>query len=194
MADLRRGSRFGRGGRRRIHAQPMATVRRAGPGPRARVWLGWIAAAALVALIAFVAGRAGSEAGVASPSPSPSSGPLTVTFGTALDPVSGESIGDTSRFRAGDSVAYSVRLAAAPGVTHILVEIIRLVGSTETVAQPPSTQGIVATSRVFAFKVRATDLLTAWGPGSYAMRIYWEGETTPFAVGRFTLIETPAAS
>jgi hypothetical protein len=194
MANRMRGSRFGFGGGRRSQARPIGAERRSGPGPRARTWLGWAAAVAGVAVVAFFVGRAGSEVGIASPTPSPSASPLSVAFGTALDPVSGEAINPTDRFRAGDTVAYSVRLAAAPGVKTILVEIIRLDGATETVAQKPSDQGIVATSPVIAFTVPATRLLDAWGPGSYAMRIYLPGGTSPIATGRFTLVETPLAS
>lgn len=194
MARRMGGPRFGFGGGRRAQARPMAAERRAGPGPRARTWLGWVAAAAGLAVVAFFVGRAGSEGGIASPSPSPSAVPLTISFGTALDPVSGEAIQPTDRFRAGDPFAYSLRLAAAPGVDKILVEIIRLEGGSETVAQPPSEQGILPTSPLIAFQVLTTDLLSAWGPGSYAMRIYLPGATTPFATGRFTLVETPVAS
>jgi hypothetical protein len=86
-------------------------------------------------------------------------------------------------------------MPAAPGVETILVEIIRLnEDGSETVAQRPSEQKIVGTSPVFAFEVRTTDLLHAWGPGAYAMRIYLTGATDPFAAGRFTLVETPVAS
>jgi hypothetical protein len=114
-----------------------------------------------------------------------------------LDPASGEAIQPTNRFRDGDSFAYSVRMAAAPGVDTIQVEVIRLNDDgTETVAQPlaDGEQGIVATSPVFAFKVQASTLLDAWGPGVYVMRIYLPGGVDPIATGRFTLVETPVAS
>ncbi len=116
-------------------------------------------------------------------------------YGTALDPVSGEAIGATDRFRDGDPFVYSVRMLAAAGTDTVLVEIIRLnADGTQTIAQRSSEQRIVATSRVFAFEVRATNLLEAWGPGRYAMRIYLPGAEDPFAAGRFTLVETPVAS
>jgi len=174
----------------------MAAERRGGPGPRARTWLGWAAAALGVGVVAFVVGRAGSEAGLPSPDASPTAaGLLPITYGAALDPVSGEAIQPTDRFRDGDPFAYSVRTPAPPGVDTILVEIIRLNDdATETVAQPPSEQGIVPTSAVFAFEVQASTLLDAWGPGTYAMRIYLPGGSDPFAAGRFTLVETPVAS
>lgn len=174
----------------------MAAERRGGPGPRARTWLGWAAAAIGVAVVAFVIGRAGSEAGLPSPAASQTAvALLSIKFGAALDPASGEAIQPTDRFREEDPFVYSVRMATPPGVDTILVEIIRLNDdATETVAQPPSEQGIVPTSTVFAFEVEASTLLEAWGPGTYAMRIYLPGEPDPFAAGRFTLVETPAAS
>ena len=166
------------------------------PSPRTQTWLGWAAAALGVAVVAFLVGRAGSDAELPPASPSPSgAGPLAIAYGTALDPVSSEAVQTTDRFRDGDPFAYSVRMPAAPGVDDILVEIIRLnADGTETVAQPASRQGIVATSPVFAFEVRTTDLLLAWGPGTYAMRIYLPGVADPLATGRFTLVETPVES
>ncbi len=172
----------------------MAAEQRRGPGPHARTWLAWVAAALGVGLVAFLVGRAGLEAGLPSPTPSPTvADRLPITYGTARDPVSGEAIQLTDRFRDGDPFAYSVRMPAAPGVDTVLVEIIRLnADGTETVAQPPSEQGVVPTSRVFAFEVRTATLLEAWGPGDYAMRIYLPGAVV--AEGRFTLVETPVGS
>ena len=129
--------------------------------------------------------------------PTPSSaGPLSITFGTALDPANGEAINPTDRFRASDRIAYSIRLPAALRVDTILVQIVRLEGDGETVVQEPAAQGILAdTTRIgFAFTVPTSELLTAWGAGDYAMRIYLPGATDPFATGRFTLVETPVAS
>lgn len=176
----------------------MAAERRSGPGPRAQTWLAWAAAALGVGVVAFLVGRAGSEAGLPSPTPMPSAaGPLPILYGTALDPASGEATQPADRFRDGDPLAYSVRMPSAPGVDTILVEVIRLnADGTETVAQPQSRgeQGVVATSPVFGFQVQTSTLLEAWGPGDYAMRIYLPGALAPFAAGRFTLVETPAAS
>jgi hypothetical protein len=188
--------RPGFGGAERIQARPTAGLSRRGPGPRASKWLGWLAAAAAVALIAFFVGRAGSEIGTASPTPSSSPPPLVLSFGTALDPVSGEASNPTNRFRAGDPIAYSVRLPASPGVDSILVEVARLDPGGQTVVQQPSRQGILANSRViaFTFAVSTAELLTTWGPGDYTMRIYLPGTAGPFATGGFTLVETPTAS
>jgi hypothetical protein len=174
----------------------MATVGRQRQGPRAGTLLGWGAAVAAVAVVAFIVGRAGPEPGLASPTPSPTPPPLAVSFGTALDPVSGEAIHLTERFRSGDPIAYSVRLTTAPGVDHILVEIVRLDTPNGTVVQRPSTQGVSAASRViaFTFTTATSKLLTDWGPGTYELRISLPGATVALAIGRFTLVETPAAS
>ncbi|MEX0626159.1 MAG: hypothetical protein WD402_06415 [Chloroflexota bacterium] len=198
MGSRFNGSRFSLGRGRPSQTRLMAAERRRGPGPRAQTWLSWAAAALGVGVVAFLVGRAGSEAGLPSPTPSPSApDPLPITYGTALDPVSGEAVEPTDRFRDGDPFAYSVRMPAAPGVETVLVEIIRLnADGTETVAQSLSDgeQGIVPTSRVLAFEVLSATLLDAWGPGEYAMRIYLPGAVEPFAAGRFTLVETPMAS
>lgn len=197
MGFRMRGGRIGLRRGRPSQARPMAAERRGGPGPRARTWLGWAAAVLGVGVVVFLIGRAGSEAGLPSPTPSPSAaGPLPITFGTALDPASGEAIDPTERFRAADPIAYSVRLPAAPGVATILVEIARLEGVQETVVQEPSTQGIDASSRVigFTFAVPTSEVLGAWGPGDYVLRIYLPGAADPIATGRFTLVETPVAT
>ena len=52
----------------------------------------------------------------------------------------------------------------------------------------------MASAPVIAFQVRAADLLTAWGPGTYAMRVYLLGVAAPVGTGRFTLVETPVPS
>jgi hypothetical protein len=171
-------------------------VGRRGPSRRAQTWLGWAAAALGVGAVAFLVGRAGSDAELPPTSPSPSAaGALSITYGTALDSVTGEAVQETDRFRDGDPFVYSVRMPAPSGVDTIMVEIIRLnADGTETVAQRPSEQGIVATSPVFAFEVRTTDLLRAWGAGTYAMRIYLPGAADLLAAGRFTLVETPVES
>jgi len=187
----RRAFRRGRGSQ----AMPIAGLgRRAAPGPRARTWLGWAAVAGGVAAVAFFVGRAGLEVGLPSPTPSPTApAPLGISFGTALDPVTGLATQLTDRFRAGDTFAYSVQLPTAPGVDSIDVEIVRIYGDSQTVVQQPDDQAIDPTSRAIAFAPSAADLLAAWGPGSYEMRIYL-GAPDPLAVGRFTLVETPAAS
>ena len=196
MGNRTRRPRLGFGASRRVQARPLTEAGRPRRSPRSSTLLGWVAAAAAVALVAFIVGRAGPEAGLASPRPSPTPAPLSVTFGTALDAASGEATHLTDRFRAGDRIAYSVRLATAPGVDSILVEIVRLDSPNGTMVQRPSKQGISATSRIMAFTFAAptAELLSKWGPGEYEMRISYPSATTPFAKGRFTLVETPTAS
>lgn len=158
-------------------------------GPRARVIAGWVAAAALVAAIAIIVGLPGRDAGTPQPTASPS-GPATlgITFGTALDPATGEAKGATDRFAAGDLFAYSVHLATPIGRKTIAVEVLRADGDTLTVVQTPTSQGVSATSRVIAFSVQADALLKAFGEGQFVMRIYRAAGKQPFAEGRFRLI------
>jgi len=168
-----------------------------GPGSAPPRWpwpsiLGW-AAAALGVLAAFwVSGLAGSDAELRSASPSPSPDePLPIRFGTRVGSA-GEAQPLTTRFRAGDAFVYSVRLPNPPGRDTVRVEIVRVEGEQRTVVQEPSAQGIDPTTRIFAFEVRAVDLIEAWGPGEYDMRIFWPGADDPFAAGHFMLVESPA--
>lgn len=167
--------------------------RSSAPPRGARVWLGWLAAGASVLAIAFIAGRAGSDVELVSPTPSPSTAePVAIVFGAALDEVSGLAVRPTTIFRTGDPLAYSARLSAAAGVDSMLLEVVRLDPSgPPATAQAPRRVGIDATSRVIAFSVFASDLLAAWGPGTYEMRMYLDSGTDPTAVGRFTLAEVP---
>jgi hypothetical protein len=175
---------------RRITGRRMArpvTGRAAGPGPRARVLLGWAAAAALVALIAFVVGRPSKDAGTTEPSPS-GAATLPIAFGTALDAGTGEATHTTDRFAAGDLFAYSVRLADPVGRDAVKVEVLRVDGDTLTVVQAPAAQAVSAKSRVIAFSVPADALVSAFGEGDFVMRIYRASGQTLVAEGRFKLI------
>ncbi|MDQ2933840.1 MAG: hypothetical protein M3R49_02470 [Chloroflexota bacterium] len=157
------------------------------PGPRARILLGWAAAAALVALIAFVVGRPSKDAGTPEPSPSGAT-TVPVVFGTALDAGSGEATQPTDRFAAGDLFAYSVRLAAPVGRDAVQVEVLHVDGDTLTVVQAAAAQAVSAESRVIAFSVPADALLKAFGEGEFVMRIYRDPGQAPVAEGRFRLI------
>lgn len=177
---------------RRITGHRMARPLGGGPtrlGPRARVIAGWVAAAGLVAAIAIIVGLPGRDAGTPQSTASPS-GPATlrITFGTALDPATGEAKGATDRFASGDLFAYSVHLAMPIGRKTIAVEVLRADGDTLTVVQTPASQGVSATSRVIAFSVQADALLKAFGEGQFVMRIYRAAGEQPFAEGRFRLI------
>ncbi len=159
----------------------------AGPGPRARVLLGWAAAAALVALIAFVVGRPSKDAGTPEPSPS-GAATLPIVFGTALDAGSGEATHATDRFAAGDLFAYSVRLDAPVGRDAVQVEVLRVDGDTPTVVQAAAAQAVSAESRVIAFSVPTDTLLAAFGEGEFLMRMYRDPGKAPLAEGHFRLI------
>lgn len=194
MANRLRPPRLGLRPDRRPQARPMAMPRSSAPPRGARVWLGWLAAGTAILTIAFIAGRAGSDVELVSPTPSPSTAePVAIVFGSALDEVSGVAVSPTTIFRAGDPFAYSARLPAAAGTNSMLLEVVRLEADGQTTAQAQREVGIDATSRVIAFSVFASDLLAAWGPGNYEMRMYLEPGTDPTALGRFTLAEAPAS-
>jgi hypothetical protein len=177
---------------RRITGRRMARPASGGPaglGPRARILLGWAAAAALVVVIAFIVGRPDRDAGGVAPNASPSAaGALPIAFGTARDPASGAATQATDRFTSGDLFAYSVRLAAPIGRDAVQVEVLRIDGDVLTVVQAPATQAVSAESQLIAFSVPAKDLLAAFGEGQFVMRIYAAADKQPVAEGRFRLI------
>jgi hypothetical protein len=157
--------------------------------------LSWGAAALLLVAFAFIVGRPAAESGVLSGTPSPTpTPPLPITYGSGLDPDTNVAVEPTQRFRPGDPFAYSVALAAAPGTDTILVEVARLEDGVRTVVQEPSVQEILPEARTFAFQVSTDDLLAAWGPGDYEMRIFFDASEPAFAVGNFTLVESPSPS
>jgi hypothetical protein len=154
--------------------------------------LGWTVAASALVVLAFVVGRPGTEQGLLSATPSPTPPPAAIVYGTALDPASNEAINRTARFRPGDPFAYSVTLAQPPGTDTILVEVARLDGSDRTVVQEPSVQHILPEPKTFAFRVLTDDLITAWGSGTFEMRIFLgEGTSQPIATGTFELLAAP---
>jgi len=179
---------------RRSHARRLqAALRTGSAAPRTRTFLSWAAAVLLLLALAFIVGRPNTESGVLGGTPSPSATPpLPIAFGTALDPATNVAVDRTDRFLAGDPFAYSVTLAAPPGTDTILVEVTRVVAGVRTVVQEPSAQKIVPEAPTFAFMVLTDDLLAAWGPGDYEMRIFFEAAGAPFAVGTFTLVQAPA--
>jgi len=176
---------------RRITGRRMARPVIGGPtslGPRTRIVVGWVAAAALIAVIAFVVGRPGKDAGAPDPSPTAAAAaPLPIAFGTALDSATGVAIRPTDRFASGDLFAYSVQLAAPIGRDAVEVEVLR-VGQPPTVVQQPAAQAVSAESRVIAFSVPANALIKAFGAGEFVMRIYRDASDRPLAEGHFRLI------
>jgi len=180
--------------RRRSNARRLhAALRTGSAAPQTRTALSWAAAVLLLVALAFIVGRPSSESGVLAGTPLPTATPpLPIAFGTALDPATNVAIERTDRFLSGDPFGYSVTLAAPPGTDTILVEVTRVVAGVPTVVQEASVQKIVPEAPTFAFQVLTDDLLAAWGPGDYEMRIFFDATEPPFALGTFTLVETPA--
>ena len=180
--------------RRRSHAHRLqAALRTGSTAPQTRTILSWAAAVLLLVALAFIVGRPSTETGVLGGTPAPSTtSALPIVFGTGLDPATNVAAPRADRFLPGDPFAYSVTLAAAPGTDTILVEITRLVAGERTVVQEASVQKILPEAPTFAFQVLTDDLLAAWGPGDYEMRIFFEGSEQPFAAGTFTLVQPPA--
>lgn len=167
--------------------------------PRARRIGGWVAAFAIILAIAVGVRIFGSaDEGAAEP-PGPSSSAvgvasLPVTFGTAIDSVSGEvsEAAETNRFADGDTFAYSVRPDEPPPTT-IYVEVRRMPAG--EVAQAPAAQPLPEDASVIAFSVRAANLLRDFGEGTFEMRIYLDPRGAPLATGTFELVQpAPSAS
>lgn len=182
--------------RARRMARPLSDERRPLSQRRLPWILGWGAAAGLVLVLAVavnLVGSPGAPPGEApGTSPSPAGSPQPIAFGTAIDTVTGEVATDstTDRFRAGDTFAYSVRPDTPPATSSIRVEVLRVgPGAAAEVVQAPSEQPIPEDAQVIAFRVRADDLIAAWGPGEYLMRIYVEPDAGPIAEAPFRLIE-----
>jgi len=158
-------------------------------------WLGWLAAALGVGVIAFIVGRAGLDVGLAGGTPIPTDRTSDqVVFGSAIDPATGEASGGTNRFRAGDPMAYSVRLAAGTSNATLYVGIVRVDGSVETVVQEPTQTKPKTVGSAVGFTASAGSLLSIWGPGTFVLRVYADPTAAALASGRFILVETPGAS
>lgn len=189
---------------RRLRTRSMAV--RPGSGrftlsPRGMRIAGWLAALGAIALIALavriLGGNADGTAIVPSPSATPG-GPAPIAFGTALDPTSSQvsETARTERFVAGDTFAYSVApTAGRPDVVYVEVE---RTGETEpeiVQAAAEGEQAVPADRPAVAFTVPAANLLEAFGPGTYVMRIRAEPDGAPIAEGTFELLaDAPASS
>jgi hypothetical protein len=169
--------------------------------PRARRIAGWIAAALLIAGIALafrlLGGNGDGTVVDRSPSGSAGSSAQTITFGTALDPATGEVADDAraERFADGDEFVYSV----APSGTvpdAVYVEVRRTDGGVAETLQAPVDAQPLPNPEVIAFTVPAADLLAVFGPGRYLMLIYADPAGDPIAEGTFELVAplvSPAA-
>jgi hypothetical protein len=168
--------------------------------PQQLQWIGWIAAAVLIAGIALVVGVLGGNGdGTAvdpGATPSASAGPAAITFGTALDPVTGTVSADatTSTFAAGQTFAYSLDPATTLPAA-IYVEVARTAGGPTEVVQRAAEDGEQALAEgasVIAFTVAVERLLEVFGAGTYEMTIYLDPTESPIGAGTFTL-STPAS-
>lgn len=166
--------------------------------PRARWIGGWIAAVLLIAAIALAFRLLGGngDGTVVDPSASASSvsGPTRITFGTALDPATGEVAADSRSERFGETDAFVY--SALPGGTvpeAVYVEVRLIAGESNDPVQAPVDAQALPNPEVIAFSVPASRLLAAFGPGEYLMLIYADPADDPIAEGTFTLIG-PVAS
>jgi hypothetical protein len=164
--------------------------------PRAMRIGGWLAAALLVVGIALIVGLLGGDGDgtsvVATPSASTGadSEVVPISFGTAIDSVTGEVSVDAvmSRFAAGDPFAYSARPNTPPPTT-IYVEVRRTSGESPEVVQPPSPQTLAEGAEVIAFVVPSADLIAAFGTGEFEMVISASPSSAPIARGTFELVD-----
>jgi hypothetical protein len=160
--------------------------------PRARLIAGWVAAVLLVLGIAGAVrllGESGDDGAVIpSPSGDEAATVLPIVFGTALTterlvPVEAR----TATFEAGMTFAYAVD--GREPAEAVYVEVERTDGGTlETVQEPVEAQQIPGGPALIGFTVPTANLLDAWGPGVYVMRIYLEPAGEPIAEGGFTLV------
>ena len=185
-------------------------ARRPGDGPRRsftpnqRRLAGWAVALALVVGVAVAVSLLGGNGDGASVAPegsasSPAASVAEIVFGTAIDQATGE-VATTSRvarFQADDSFAYSVRpVTELPD--RIYVEVERTAGGPLEIVQAipsPGAQPLPEDAEVIAFSVPAIDLLDAFGPGTFEMRIHLDAAADPVAKGTFELVDpAPPAS
>jgi hypothetical protein len=131
------------------------------------------------------------DSGAVVPTPSASGGAalLPVVFGTELTaervvPVEAR----TTTFEPDTTFAYAVDGGEPAEVVYVEVERTDG-GPLETVQEPVEGQAIPDAPALIGFSVPTVNLLNAWGPGAYAMRIYLDPDGDPIAEGAFTLVE-----
>ncbi len=160
--------------------------------PRARLIAGWVAALLLVLGIAGAVrllGESGEGAVVSSPSSDAAATILPIVFGTELTaerviPVEAR----TTSFAPETTFAYAVD--GGEPAEAVYVEVERTDGGPlETVQEPVEAQQIPGAPALIGFTVPTANLLDAWGPGAYVMRIYLEPDGEPIAEGAFVLLE-----
>ncbi len=186
----------------------MARPRMSGQGaplsPRARNIGGWLAALLLVAALAVAVRILGGNADGSAVLPSSSADPSAmssastvaqISFGTAIDPVTGEVATATAKreFTQADDFAYSVRPTEPPPPT-IYVEVRRTAGGPVETVQVPSPQSLPEGAEVIAFVVPAANLIAAFGTGEFLMIVTATPEGPPIAEGPFSLLPAAASA
>lgn len=170
--------------------------------PRNRRIVGWVAAIVLIIGIAvgvrILGGNGDGTLVTPTPSGSGAASLPAISFGTALDPATGEVATDArrDRFSDGDLFAYSVPPAGTVP-SAVYVEVLLAADP----AAPPLQEAVgvqaLPNPEVIAFTVPAAALLADFGPGEYLMRIYADPAGDPIAEGAFELVGaagSPAAS
>jgi hypothetical protein len=164
--------------------------------PRGRLIAGWLVAVLLILGIAGAVRLFGeSDDGAAEPTPSGDgvATVLPIVFGTELSaervvPVAAR----TTTFERGMTFAYAVD--GGEPAAEVYVEVERTDGGpAETVQEPVEAQAIPEGPALIGFTVPADNLIGAWGPGAYVMRIYLEPGGDPIAEGAFVLAEAAAS-
>jgi hypothetical protein len=116
--------------------------------------------------------------------------PGTVAFGHGLSP-SLEVVEPDDNFAPGEMFAHAISLPEPFGVAEISEQVVRVrEGQDPQEVQPAegNTLGVDPNSNRAGFVCcDSANLLGAWGPGLYEMRVFREGEV--IAVGRFQLSE-----
>jgi hypothetical protein len=168
--------------RKRLRS-PSSRPTRRGPGRGTTLVLG-------VGLLLIVIGLASVVSDLPTePSPTPASGPLPITFGTALDPDTYLVTEVTSSFHHADQFAYSVNPPVHPGVPNVYVAVIRLEAGEEVVLQPPSPQRLLPEPVSFGYVTDAANLFEGFGYGWFTMRISLAADGPVYAQGRFQLVD-----
>ena len=166
--------------RPRIATSPTSSRR---PGRGTTVVLGVGLVLIVVGLAAVVSELPGQ------PSPTPATGPLPITFGTALDPDTYLVTQPATSFHHSDPFAYSVNPAVNPGVPDVYVGVLQYRGGEQVVLQSPSPQRLLPEPASFGYITTADAMIDGFGYGWFTMTIQLAADGPIYAEGRFELID-----
>ena len=108
-----------------------------------------------------------------------------------MDPVSGTAISLTTTFRAGDPFIWSVDLGRPVGSPDICLEVLRDQGGELVQLQPPKLAKTPADRSVIVYSVTTDGLISAFGTGTFILRVYLDPSAPPIAQGRFRVLAAP---